>query len=85
MHFGVPVLAFDCVFNRYTIVNQAFYFDSVGGLVELLGKSSSKDDSADVLGAVASSGEKMRDLAQSRYLWAIVGRKYLQLLGLNDS
>ena len=85
MHFGVPVLAFDCVFNRYTTDNEAFYFDSVGGLVELLGKISSKDDSADVLGVVASSGGKMRDLAQSRYCWTIVGREYLQLLGVSDS
>ena len=85
MHFGVPVLAFDCVFNRYTTDNEAFYFDSVGGLVELLGKISSKDDNADVLGVVASSGGKMRDLAQSRYCWTIVGREYLQLLGVSDS
>ena len=27
MHFGVPVLAFDCVFNRFTTAENALYFD----------------------------------------------------------
>ena len=36
MHFGTPVLAFDCVFNRRTTEDAAAYFADAGGLERLL-------------------------------------------------
>lgn len=72
MHFGVPVAAFDCVFNRHTTDGKAWFFasaDQLAGLVE----SSSAD-------AARENGAAMLGLARERYTWDAIGAAYFRLL-----
>jgi len=81
MHFGIPILAFDCVFNRYTTFEQAMYFSSASGLSLLLGDLSDKDDNS-VDGFGGNSAQMMSDIAKDHYVWNTVGDAYLALLDL---
>lgn len=73
MHFGVPVLAYDCSFNRYTTEGRAEYFRSAEGLVGA------------VMGLTpqlcAEIGVAMKDIAAKRYTWRSVGDAYFSLFG----
>lgn len=72
MHFGIPVLAFDCVFNRHTTENQAVYFSDAG----TLGAAAREWDSPDH----ARVGEAMQRIARERYTWDAIGAAYFDLL-----
>jgi glycosyltransferase involved in cell wall biosynthesis len=72
MHFGLPVFAFDCVFNRYTTEEKALYFGSVVELTALLRTLSPK-----VLHPVSVS---MKEIAMRRYTWEAIGVAYFRLL-----
>lgn len=68
MTLGIPVLAYDVVYNRETTENRARFFKNSEELAELL-----VDD------ASYSSGEEMADIAARRYKWAIVAEQYQNL------
>lgn len=72
MHFGLPVLAYDCVFNRYTTDGQAVYFTDA----EHLASRVAALDPA----IVARVGAAMARLAGERYTWDAVGREYFLVL-----
>jgi len=72
MHFGLPVLAFDCVFNRFTTDGKAAYFSDAGGLARQLSKMAPEK--------AAAIGADMARLAQARYTWAKIGEAYFGLL-----
>jgi glycosyltransferase involved in cell wall biosynthesis len=72
MHFGIPVMAFDCVFNRHTTEDKAFYFGSAEQLCQEL----SSVDSAN--GNLV--GENMLEIAQRRYTWEIIAKQYFDIL-----
>lgn len=69
MHFGKPIIAFDCQYNRATLEGKGYYFDSAETLRELLA-------------AVSKLGgdEHMRSIAGRRYTWKQVREQYLKLL-----
>lgn len=69
MHFGIPIFAFDCNFNRYSTEMKATYFKSVENLVELL------CDSHDT-NTLDMNGKAMRNIALKRYTWDSVSRLY---------
>lgn len=69
MHFGVPILAFDCNFNRYSTEEKACYFKSSDDLEGLL----STDDDVKVL---ELNGKAMREVAVSRYTWEKIAQQY---------
>lgn len=73
MHFGVPVVAYDCVFNRYTTDNAAAYFRDVPGLQAGAARLAQAGQ-GEIVGA------HMRALAQERYTWAQVGAAYFNAL-----
>ena len=73
MHFGVPVFAHGCIFNRYSTEQKACYFESAAGLAEQLCNLDSKD--------ISSIGDNMREIAQRKYTWEQVGKAYFELLG----
>lgn len=81
MHFGIPIFAFDCVFNRYTTHGQAMYFSSASDLLRQLGQLSDKDDNLGE-GFVPSTGQLMADIAKHHYVWDSVGDAYLALLDI---
>lgn len=68
MHFGVPILAFDCNFNRYSTEEKANYFDSSSSLKQLL----ETDDSS----MFNKNAAAMIEIAQRRYTWAEINRMY---------
>lgn len=72
MHFGVPILAYDCIFNRCTTEDKAGFFKDV----ESLRKAMEILDT----GVAVQIGADMRRIAQDRYTWDAVGHSYFELL-----
>jgi glycosyltransferase involved in cell wall biosynthesis len=72
MHFGCPVLAFDCAFNCYTTEGAALYFESAAELHDLLMQVPKAD--------LTANGDAMQEIAQHRYTWAKVAQAYFDLL-----
>lgn len=72
MHFGVPVIAFDCDFNRSTTEDKALYFSDVESL-----QSQVKGLDSDLSEKV---GNEMLEIAQRRYTWDKVAEQYFELL-----
>jgi len=73
MHFGLPLLAFDCDFNRATTENKAFYFRDANELLHLV------DMRDEVI--FRTNGEAMLEIAQRRYTWEIIAKQYFDLIG----
>ena len=73
MHFGKPVLAFDCDFNRATTEDKALFFADGQALSDLI-----TDLDA---GRAEQVGRDMQEIAQRRYTWEVVAREYFALLG----
>ena len=72
MHFGVPVLAHCCAFNRYSTEGKARYFGTPAELADLL-RGLDPDEAARI-------GADMREIAQRRYTWDHIGKAYFELL-----
>lgn len=69
MQFGVPIVAFDCIYNRESTHNRALYFSSADELALNLQDSSTHIE----------IGNAMKDIAQNEYLWKIIAEKYERL------
>ena len=72
MHFGVPILAHGCIFNRCSTEGKARYFTSIEQLVESIQDLSTVGD--------RNMGSDMLDIAQRRYNWEQIGASYFELL-----
>ena len=72
MHFGVPVLAHGCSFNRHSTEGKARYFESAAELAEQLRNLDTED--ADRIGA------DMLEIAHRKYTWDQIGKAYFELL-----
>ncbi len=68
MHFGVPILAFDCSFNRYSTEEKASYFSDSSSLSLLLAEASVED--------YVNNGTAMAEIAKRRYTWEEIVRMY---------
>lgn len=73
MSFGVPVLAFDCAYNRHTTENVARYFGDASALRALL-------DAPDRTERDAAEGPEIARIAARRYTWEHVGAAYFAAL-----
>jgi glycosyltransferase involved in cell wall biosynthesis len=73
MHFGLPIIAYDCSFNRFTTDDAALFFDSASSLRSELGKL--RPQMAKVVGG------QLKRIAELRYTWEAVSRDYFRLLG----
>lgn len=76
MHFGVPVVAFDCVYNRCTTGDAAFYFSNVNQLVGVI-RSAMRGDH------MLENGHAMRRIAVEKYTWAKIADQYFAELGID--
>ncbi len=76
MHFGVPVLAFDCIYNRYTTEGNADFFASTEELHALVAGG---PDGRRPQGH-RDQGDALREIARKRYNWATIAEKYYALL-----
>lgn len=72
MHFGVPVFAHGCAFNRRSTEGKAHYFESAKELAEKL-RNLDSDDAIQI-------GANMREIAQRRYTWDHIGDAYFELI-----
>lgn len=72
MHFGIPVFAHGCDFNRYSTENCAVYFETPAELVVAVQGLEA--------GRAREIGGAMREIAQRRYTWEQVGRAYFALM-----
>lgn len=72
MYLGLPVIAYNVMYNRTTTVQQAFYFKTAEELCRTV-RSLAPD-------TLVPAGRVMQELAQSRYTWAIVAGKYEYLI-----
>lgn len=73
MHFGIPVAAFDCSFNRHTTKGSALYFTDAAGLRSILAQ-------IEACGSGAVGGQ-MKAIATAEYTWEEIGSAYLDLAG----
>ncbi len=66
MSFGMPILAFDVIYNRETMHNKGYYFRDVNSLIELLEKDNLQ-------------GEPLREIAEDVYHWKYISQQYVAL------
>ncbi len=64
MFFGMPIVAYDCVYNRATTKDKAYYFKDVDTMLSLLDQ--------DLDGAI------MREIAEQNYTWKKIAEQYEQ-------
>lgn len=69
MHFGIPIAAFDCIYNIMTTHNHALYF---GNIEELISITCKKDD-------YSSIGGELQKIAQKEYTWSNIAAQYEKL------
>jgi glycosyltransferase involved in cell wall biosynthesis len=72
MHFGRPIFAFDCDFNRSTTENKAIYFNDANSLIQSINATSST--------IRRQVGLDMLEIARRRYVWREVSAQYFDLL-----
>ena len=68
MSLGLPILAFDIIYNRETTEKKAFYFSSCEELTQLIQKLKPTD--------YFSRGAVMRSIANKRYTWKNIFSRY---------
>ena len=66
MHFGMPIVTCDVVYNRETTENKAYYFKNVDQLISLIDRSD-------------LDGKVMKEIASRRYTWRHISEQYCKL------
>lgn len=66
MFFGMPLIAYDVVYNRESTENKASYFKTAEQLVNIL------NGPVDAY----ANGQDMLEIAQRRYTWQTIARQY---------
>ena len=66
MFFGKPIVAFDCVYNRTTTYEKAYYFKDCDSLLELINHTD-------------LNGREMRVIASEKYTWKKIASQYESL------
>lgn len=72
MHFGIPVFAYECVFNRYTTEDKAFFFKTTEELKSVINSTLASD--------LIKVGAEMQSIANQRYTWNKIGKQYFRIL-----
>lgn len=67
MFFGVPILAFDVVYNRETTQNKALYFKDA---IELVAISKEKQE------VMTANAKTMKEIAEREYTWKQIAQQY---------
>ncbi|HCJ9453892.1 DUF1972 domain-containing protein [Escherichia coli] len=71
MHFGMPIFAFDCTFNRYSTENKAIYFHNTESLIDKILKFERENGTTE--------GKLLRKIAIERYSWKNIVNMYENL------
>ncbi|MEE2769540.1 MAG: DUF1972 domain-containing protein [Pseudomonadota bacterium] len=72
MMLGLPIFAFDVVFNRATTFSKAYYFQDEEQLKTCIQKTDTS--------CLIRSGITLKELAKKHYLWSRVASQYLNAL-----
>ena len=72
MHFGRPVAAFDCSFNRATTENKSLFFRDSDELLQIINRRNNPK--------FGSSGLDLLEVARRRYSWEIIASEYFHLM-----
>ncbi len=72
MCLGLPVVAFDVAYNQYTTENSALYFKNTSQLVHILTNTS--------LQHYQQVASNLKQIANRRYVWAVIANKYKTLV-----
>lgn len=70
MHIGLPILAFDCIYNRATTENKADYWTDSNNLRDKVGNHNSQKN----------NGKRMRIIAKKKYTWKRISSEYNELI-----
>jgi len=76
MHFGIPVFAYDCAFNRYTTEDRAIFFSATADLCQKL-SSLGNEEAKEI-------GNSMLRIAGINYTWEKIGAAYFDLLSTKE-
>jgi glycosyltransferase involved in cell wall biosynthesis len=76
MYLALPVLAFDCAYNRATTEGKALYFKDSRELAQLIKTNS--------ISEIMEMKSAMREIALERYTWHKIATKYKQLINAFD-
>ena len=71
MNFGLPILAFDCVYNRATTEEKALYWKTNAGIVQVL-----QSLSTDGKERLSEIGAKMQEAGTRLYRWKRIAEHY---------
>ncbi len=66
MFFGIPIIAYDVIYNRETTENKAYYFKTI-------------DDILTYINDTNLNGKEMLEIAKCRYTWKYISHEYCQL------
>jgi len=72
MFLGLPIISNGVSYNRTTTENEAFYFSDENELRDILGKLTKED--------LTFCAGQMKKIAQRRYTWKRIAKKYSQLI-----
>lgn len=72
MMLGLPIVAFNVAFNRASTHNQALFFREKADLRNIILTKSTQD--------YYEVGEKLKKVATQEYTWAIITRKYANII-----
>lgn len=70
MFFGVPVIAYDCIYNRESTENKAHYFKSANDLESIISTPTIE---------LSENAKEMAEIANRRYKWETIAKQYEQL------
>ncbi len=70
MYLGLPIVAYDVVYNRATTEEKALYFKDAEDLKEIVIKHESD---------YITIGKAMKEIADRRYIWKVISEKYCEL------
>ena len=68
MYLALPIMAFGVSYNRTTTEGKALYFATEADLLDLLENTTAEDRRA--------VGKRMGEIADRRYRWEVIARKY---------
>jgi glycosyltransferase involved in cell wall biosynthesis len=76
MYLGLPILSFDCSYNRATTENKSLFFKNSKDLIHFI-------DSKKLV-ELKTLGVRLEEIAIRRYTWAVIAKKYSNLIDSFD-
>ena len=72
MYLGLPIISFGVSYNRTTTENKALYFNTHIDLIQIIQQTSVRQ--------LKEIGNMMKEIAQRRYTWSFISKKYKALI-----